>query len=921
MFDENKCNGCPIQGQYELAMPHGPEDAPYLIVTDIPSQTSVTRNVPLPPGQQKLLNGMLEAVDLTPDTSFQYHPACLCPFDPKTYQTKVVREIHKKCREHLVDFINDIKPECILPLGAAAATQVFGKPTKITKVRGLAHPTEEFDSVIYPLMSPAIALQYEQNRPVLEADIRGFGRLVEHSMDIKSAEDVRTGKYIFIDDLQFLIDADPEIIAFDTENTGLRYYQPGVDVRTYNPSVHKGNESFRPRFQILTMQFCIEPGKAYVLVWDHPERPIAEFRKPRLRNQLRKLLCDPKRIIVGQNTKYDVVALWMAEGIRARIGGDTQMLAAIYDENLPEKNLDILVKIHVPEMAGYADRFNSTVNKERMWEVPLETLLPYGAGDADATYRLYEVLEEKVAEDAGNWNHYCSVSLPGLNGFAAIETTGLIVDGGGALSDFQEFLTQQVSEQKTSLLSQIPKTIKREQLAAAKSNASAEKVLSFTRGDFIREVLFNHPDGFCLKPKVFTKTTANLTPDLQIPSTSSKDHLPYFFDECPFTFELAEHVKDDKLLQTNVIKFQEKFIVNGMVRPVYGMAKTVTRRTNSYDPNGQNFPKRSKRAKMYQRIYVAPEGHYIIAVDLSQAELRIAGEMARDPVITKIYMEDGDIHISTACIALGITEEKFATLPEDEQKSWRQKAKAINFGFIYGMSWRKFMGYAKTQYGVEFTEKQAKRIREAYFTKYTGLKRWHENTAAFVRKHGYIRSFSGLVRHLPMVRSSDEYVQAEAIRQGINSPVQEFGSTLGVIAMGNLHEDIDPKYLKLAGFIHDALYAYVPKQYLEWGLKTVRHYMESTDIKSMFGHDFRIPIKADPAFGLNMGDLFELKAFPRGEERYNWGHNCLKDKEGKLLVEVPPQRIPPGMGRRTESPYTSPDFREPETNRIIRRTR
>lgn len=233
---------------------------------------------------------------------------------------------------------------------------------------------------------------------------------------------------------------------------------------------------------------------------------------------------------------------------------------------------------------------------------------------------------------------------------------------------------------------------------------------------------------------------------------------------------------------------------------------------------------------------------------------------------------------------------------------------------IYGMGWRKFITYAKTQYGVTFTEKEAKRIRDAYFVKYAGLARWHKNTREYVMRHGYVRSFSGLVRHLPMVNSSDEGTQQEAIRQGINSPVQEFGSTLGVIALGRMNEEVDPDALQIIGFIHDALYAYVRKEHLEWGLKTLGYYMESADLKEMFGLTMRIPIKSDPSFGLNMGDQFELADFPRDDTPYDWGHECLRNPEtGELLIEVPEQEIPENDGMLTRSPYTTPDDLEPET--------
>lgn len=903
-IDYSICEGCPIDGQYEPMEPNGHPDAPYLIVTDKPSTNCAKMGEALAPGYNRMLMKHLANEGFVQD-DFRYVPMVRCAYDSNMHPNKEKKAINQHCRPHLEDYIEETKPQAIMTLGADATSQVFGKPTKITKVKGLGNDSLEFGVPVFPVQHPSLACKYVQNEPILAADLASFGRLVDAGMDIAVADTFTTGEYTEVDDLQFLIDQDPELISFDTEATGLRWYAKGVDVRTYKANLHKGMPWFKPRFQILTMQFTTEAGKAYVLTWDHPDKPIAENLKPKLRNQIRKLLCHPKRIVVGQNVKFDQVALWKTEGIRFRIGGDTQMLAAIHDENLPEKNLDVLTKLFVPEMAGYADRFNATVDKSRMWESPLTEIVQYGGGDTDAAYRLYEVLEDLVAEDEGNWNHYCRVSIPGLNAFGGIETTGMYVDDEHALPEFQAYMTHEVAQQKASLLAQVPKQIKRDHLAIPRmKNKPASEVLSFTRQEFLKDILFLHPAGFRLVPRVFTKTTEKLPDHLKEPSTSSKDHLPYFFEEEPFTFELAQYVKDERLLSTNVVGFQEKFVVEGKVRPAYSLAKTVTRRTSSQDPNGQNFPKRGEKAKKYQKIFNAPPGYYVISRDLSQAELRIAGEMARDPVITKIYQDDGDIHISTACIVMNISEERFFQLPKAEQKDGRQKAKAVNFGFIYGMGWRKFIGYAKTQYGVTFTEGEAKRIRNAYFSKYKGLKRWHDSTKELVMARGYVRSISGLVRHLPQVASNEEYVQQEAVRQAINSPVQEFGSTLGVIALGRMHEEIDPQYLEIIGFIHDAIYAYVKCEYLEWGLKVLGYYMESTPIQEWFNYTMRIPIKSDPSFGLNMGDVFELEDFPRDATKYDWKHKCLQNKEGVLQIAVPPQKTPPNDGRLIGSPYT-----------------
>jgi len=873
------CAECPLRGKSDIFGMQGRSDASFVVVTDAPNWRPEAWGRYLSNASVSLLSKAMQSEGFVKE-DFAYHPQVRCPYNPDEYTTKEKSKIAKCCRPYLVDAIRKHKPKVVIPLGVEASKQVFGRAVKITKVRGMPTRTEEFGrTVVLPMLNPVMVSIYPQHTSVFRADCSTLGRLADNDYNIQDSASSAMGEYEFIDDLQFLIDKRPDRIAYDTENTGLRWFAPDA--------------------KILTMQFSVEPGKAYMLPWDHPDRPQSARAKSRLRRQLAKLLCNPDTIVVGQNAKYDAVYTYAQTGIRYPVGGDTLLLATLLDENSYTKNLDDLVKRYVPDMAGYADEFNSSVDKSRMIDLPLDAkFLAYGCGDADATIRLEEVLYGMVKADRKLLTHYEKVTLPGLNAFASVELRGLNIDE-NEVASFEAFMEQRVGEMKASLLRQVPKAIKRKHV---------EKGLEFSRPDFLRDILFYHEDGFCLKPKVFTKTTAKLDGNRRVPSTSTKDHLPYFYDSCPFTYELAEYIKSDRILGTNVKGFKKKYIVEGMVRPVYNLHVAVTGRTSSEDPNGQNFPKRGPIASAYRKLFVAPPGYFVLEADLSQAELRIAGDMANDPTMIGIYRNKGDIHTATALIVMGVTMEKFKELDKKAQKDARTKAKAVNFGFLYGMGWRKFIAYAKTQYGVEFSEKEAQRIRVAFFETYRQLPRWHAMMREFARKHKFVRSYSGRVRHLPMIDSQDEGVQSEAERQAINSPVQEFGSSLGVMACGRMNEEVDPRYLSLVGFVHDAIYAYVPMQYLEWGAKTLRWYMESNPLKEWFNREMKIPIVADVGFGVNLSEIFEMGEFDIGQDgevevgAYDFEKLWAEDPSKSL--PVPEQRVPPNNGRLVHGLYT-----------------
>lgn len=870
------CEECPL---YMKAEPHEginmgrDSDARFLIVTDAPIHRERDYNRLMQPGAMTVFSRAMQEQQFAKD-EFAFWPQVRCVHDPDEYTTKEKTLMQKCCRPHFKEAVKQLNPEVIIPLGSTPAKQVFHRGVQITKIRGVAAQVDDLPCTVLPMLNPLQAVLYPQHLPTINSDAATLGRLVDFGYDSEAASEAALGNYEMIDDLQFLIDANPAVIAYDTENTGLRWYAPDA--------------------KILTMQFCIEPGVAYLLPWDHPDAPQSKRAKRRLTRQLQRLLGNPRTLVVGQNAKYDCTYTRAHTGVHYRVGGCTLNLEALIDENSLSKNLDDLTKKYVPSMAGYADAFNAAVDKSRMAEVPLDKkFVAYGCGDVDACYQVFHEQMQLLHEDPRLLNLYEQVTLPGLNAFASIELRGMYVDE-DEVEEFEAFMAQKVEESYRSLLRQVPKSIKR---------AHVDKGLSFSRRDFLLDILFYHEDGLCLKPKVFTKTTAKLPDDKKVPSTSSKDHLPYFFDDEPFTFELAEYVKMERVLSTNVRGFKNKYIVDGMVRPIFNLHKTVTGRSSSEDPNGQNYPKRGPIAMAYRKIFVAPEGYVLLEADLSQAELRIAGDMANDPTMIKIYQEAGDIHTATALIVMGISEAKFKLLEKSEQKLARTKAKAVNFGFLYGMGWKKFIAYAKTQYGVEFSEKESKRIRAQFFTKYHKLPEWHQRMRDFAHEHKMVRSFSGRVRHLPMIDSTDDGIRSEAERQAINSPVQEFGSTLGVMAMGRMESELDPEYFQLVGFVHDAIYAYVKVDYLEWGAKTLKWYMESNDIEGVFGKKMKCPIVADVGFGLNLGEVFEMgkvntvKSGRMAVNEYDFDALWEENKMEEPPIDIPRQRIPPNHGR------------------------
>lgn len=609
------------------------------------------------------------------------------------------------------------------------------------------------------------------------------------------------------------------------------------------------------------------------------ERPrlSAEWRTKQI-ELLRALIEDGRVRKTGQNLKFDVHALYSAFGINVREWQfDTQLLMFNTDEEMLVKSLDEGVRRWVPGMAGYADRYNEQWDKERMDLIPLWETFEYGGGDTDATIRLAHTLYKEVAKDTRQLNVMNRVQMPALRTFVKVERRGIRANL-DALRELQIECAEREAEMKLSLLERVPAAVRRAHFAAGKE-------LSFGRAEFVVDTLFSR-QGLGLRPKQWTKSTVNLPADMRVPSVSVKTHLPLFLDReaygeeiVQFLVDLIEYQKLKKLSSTYIGTGQDNGLwkhvrPDGRIHPSFFLHSTVTGRSSSRDPNAQNLPKRALTPLMkhlvtaFRRVLCASEGFVLIETDLSQAELRIAAEMANERVMKAVYQRDGDIHATTAAAVMGLSETQFSALPEDIQKDKRGQAKGVNFGYIYGMGARKFKDFAKTDYGLDFTEEESYALRRAFFARYPGLEVWHRQMRDFVRSQGYVRSLHGALRHLPGIRSNMEGIQAECERQGINSPVQRFASDIGIIGMTRISRDLPPEWGGVEAFIHDAVITEVREDKAEEACPQIKYMMETPPLESWFNLRMSVPIKADVSMGPDLGTQKEVKNLVA--ERPDW---------------------------------------------------
>ena len=190
---------------------------------------------------------------------FVFHSAVKCSYERDRRPTKENSQISEQCREYLLRVIEKMQPQVIVPLGVDATRAVYGKAKKITKVRGICEWDEDYNAHIFPMIDPLQVAMYPQNWGVFRADARSLAQLIQNDFDQRAVAQQGLGDYAQVKDLQFLIDEIPEELVFDVETEGLRWAD-------------------REK-KLLTIQLCPEPGRAYLISWDHPDDPVQWHNK------------------------------------------------------------------------------------------------------------------------------------------------------------------------------------------------------------------------------------------------------------------------------------------------------------------------------------------------------------------------------------------------------------------------------------------------------------------------------------------------------------------------------------------------------------------------------------------------------------------------------------------------------------------
>ncbi|QYJ75512.1 DNA polymerase I [Shewanella sp. FJAT-52076] len=500
-----------------------------------------------------------------------------------------------------------------------------------------------------------------------------------------------------------------ELIAVDTETTSLDYMQA----------------------ELVGLSFAIEPGKAAYLPLGH-DYPGAPEQLPRQATlaKLKPLLENPDIKKVGQNLKYDMSVLANA-GIQLKgVAFDTMLESYVFNSVASRHDMDgLALKYLGHKNIGFEDIAGKGAKQLTFNQIALEQAAPYAAEDADITLRLHQHLWPRLVKEEGLESVFTELELPLIDVLSDIERRGVLIDS-MLLGQQSEELARKIDELEQSA----------HEIAGEPFNLSSTKQLQelfFTKLGY--PVIKKTPKG---APSTAEEVLVELALDYPLPKI------------------ILEHRSLTKLKSTYTDKLP--LMINGRtgrVHTSYHQANAATGRLSSSDPNLQNIPIRTEEGRRIRQAFVAPEGKRILAADYSQIELRIMAHLSQDEGLLRAFAQGKDIHRATAAEVFDVA---FETVTSEQ----RRRAKAVNFGLIYGMS---AFGLARQ---LDIPRNEAQSYIDTYFKRYPGVLKYMEETRAMASEQGYVSTLFGRRLYLPEIRDRNAMRRQAAERAAINAPMQ-----------------------------------------------------------------------------------------------------------------------------------------------------
>ena len=549
-------------------------------------------------------------------------------------------------------------------------------------------------------------------------------------------------------------------------------------------------------------------GKACYMPLGHKNAKC--LNKEKIIKKLKPILEDKSIKKIGQNIKFDFIIL-RYQGIEMNSMEDTMLMSYVLDAGKNRHNMDTLSEIHLNHKPiAFKDIVGSGKKEINFSEVEVNKAMNYAAEDADITYRLFKIFQKNLKLEK-LINIYELFEKPLIKILAKMEINGIKVD-----SLFLESLSKKFDKKIRKLENDIYK------IANKEFNIGSPKQLG--------EIIYNDLKIAVLKrtKKGSFATSASVLEDL-----SFKGH--------KFPKLILDWRQVSKLKNTYTDSLREH--INDKTKRVHTsflLAATTTGRLASSDPNLQNIPIKSEDGKEIRKAFIAEKGYTLISADYNQIEMRILADLADVKELKKAFKNDEDIHSLTASQVFNIDINKV-------DQDTRRKAKAINFGIIYGISQ---YGLAKQ---IMVSNNEAESFLKSYFLKFPEIKEYMNSTIKFCRKTGYVNNIFGRRSYISGINDKNYNVRNFQERAAINAPIQGSAAEIMRLAMIRLNKKIKDNKIRMLLQIHDELIFEVPNNEVKNLCKIIQNEMIS--VKDSDLHSFTTPLTVDINTGDNWGIL------------------------------------------------------------------
>ena len=552
-------------------------------------------------------------------------------------------------------------------------------------------------------------------------------------------------------------------------------------------------------------------GKACYIPLGHKSQK--NLNKELVLKKLKPLLEDSSIKKIGQNIKFDFIVLFK-HGITISTMEDTMLMSYVLDAGKNRHNMDSLSEIHLNHKTiAFKDLVGTGKKEINFKDVDVEKAKDYAAEDADITFRLYKKFHKSL-KDEKMVNIYELFEKPMIKILAFMEIEGIKID-----NKFLKILSSKFEKKIEKIQKDVFKISKKE------FNIASPKQLG--------EILYNELKIADLKKtkKGSFATSASVLEDLA-------------FKGYEFPQLVLDWRQVSKLKNTYSDSLPEHINpLTNRVHTSFLLAATTTGRLASSDPNLQNIPIKSEDGRDIRKSFIAEKDNVLISADYNQIEMRILADLADVKELKKAFKNNEDIHSLTA-------SQIFNTEIKKVDQDQRRKAKAINFGIIYGISQ---YGLAKQ---INVSNYEAEEFLNSYFAKFPEIKVYMDQTIKFCRKNGYVNNIFGRRSHFININDKNYNVRNFQERAAINAPIQGSASEIMRLAMIRLEKRLNEQKnqdTKMLLQIHDELIFETPKSGVEKIRKIITE--EMTSVVNSDQHSFSIPLTVDLNIGDNWGSL------------------------------------------------------------------